>query len=62
LARKKFSIGRAIFPLQIRNFFPEKKIGRKIFWEYVFKLIVAGIAQQQNCLKIGRNLCHGCGM
>jgi hypothetical protein len=39
-----------------------RKIARKIFWEYVFKLIEAGIAQQQNCLKIGPYRCHDCGM
>jgi len=41
--------------------FPEK-IRREFFLEYVFKLILAGTAQQQNCLKIGPYHCHDCGM
>jgi len=38
-----------------------KKSCEKFFREYLFKLIAEGIAQQQNCLKIGRNLCHDYG-
>jgi len=47
--------------IDLKFFFPGKNLTTKFFWEYIFKLIDAGIAQQQNCLKIGRNPCHECG-
>jgi len=47
--------------IDLKFFFRGKNSTTKFFWEYIFKLIVEGIAQQQNCLKIGRNLCHECG-
>jgi len=53
--RKSFSF------LDSKFFFRARNPCEKFFREYLFKLIEEGIVQQQNCLKIGRNLCHDYG-
>ena len=52
----------SFFGMDLKFFFCEKNLCEKLFWEYVFKLIVDGIVYQQNCLKIGRNRCRERGM
>jgi hypothetical protein len=60
---KKFfrPVARSFSFLDSGFFFAAENLCEKFSREYLFKLIPEGTAQQQNCLKIGRNLCHDYG-